>query len=365
MHNMMQTGFDFDWSEDSECPLILAFYDATKSYITGRSLDDTLALGPRAFANRGIAWSVDGQVLYTVDEYTRLICIDFTRELRPSVRRDITPREWTPRVEKVLGIWPSPSESEVYCFTLLRKPYDTALWCVSTDGNEARRMLSGERRLHMGANVQLTEQGALVTETTEDPGVVVCRYISTDVRKELQVSTERICMPTMSPCGKYCVFVTIPEDGEHELNLYDVATGQSEFLAHATYASWSPDSRYLAAVLADAELFLIDVESRFARVVLSRREGAASLASRFAVAPPLWSCDGSWLVFRLSEPRKLSQPQLTRWIVAGQSLSDSETEPDDWCNVDPRTFVLNVREKSIIRLPIASDYWAWRPMPVV
>ena len=359
----MHTGLDFNWSDECACPRQLAFQDATKSYITGRQLDEAFVLAPLSVGNGGMAWSGDGQVLYTVDAFTRLIRMEFASKLRPSSNREITPQEWDGRVEKLVGIWLSPNESQIYCLTLLRTSRETALWCVSADGNEARRILSGER-LYLTDDVQRTERELVVTGRTEEPGTVVCTNVSTGVRTEFQVSTEHIGMPTMSPCGKYCVYLTTSETGDHELNLYDVATRHSEFLIHASYASWSPDSRYLAAVLADVELVLIDRESEFASTVLSRNDSGTRLARHISPSPPLWSSDGRWIVFRLSQPRKLSHPQLMRWIAAGQTVYGSEAESDEWCNVDPRTFVLNVKDKSIIPLPIASDRWAWRPKPV-
>jgi hypothetical protein len=143
---------------------------------------------------------------------------------------------------------------------------------------------------------------------------------------------------------------------EEKLICIDVQTGDRQLLTEASYGSWSPDERLIAAVRSDRELILVDRQGGTAHAVLSYHENQhADELTWASLVWPEWSTDGQWLAFCLLKKRERSLG-----FVEGNAFSCEDRRR--MLEIEEQsTFVLDVAERSVMKMPWFSDTFKWRP----
>ena len=181
--------------------------------------------------------------------------------------------------------------------------------------------------------------------------MIVANHLEDGSIHEYRAGRERIIMePSSAFFGRSCLFSTKVQAPEAQLYRFDLASGDLNFLTHATFGSWSPGGSLIAAVRADQELVLLDPLARTVEPILSvRPQLAEAQLPWLGTMPPVWSPDGNFVVF-----------SLFRW--EGRAVEDKgESGKNEVMLSEQATFVLNIRNHTIIRLPVFCQGWAWRP----
>lgn len=344
----IELGERFDGTAEIKCPWVLALCAEARVWVLDESLGQPIPLCTTCAGGPLLGWQADGKALYTLDARRRLQQVNVhTGDQNVSRPVGVMPQDWDHSCEVPCRLWPAANATVLFCLTANLQRSTVSLWEVDTRGRIASLI---RPRISLGVDYCAASH-CMLCYHTQVPGVVTLEDLRKNSVEELRLTTHDIIHAAFSPSGRQIIFSQLSDDA-HKLQCFDVDVCEAVGLARATYASFSPQGEKIAAVWADQELLMIDRASGVVEMVARTRQRQSETDLPFSIpVVPQWSPDGKWLAFCLWEWEEETPP--VHIPHAAKKFSPNKLS----------TFVLDVQTRTVLRTPLASQCFAWCPIP--